>query len=105
MLPWILSPGPKVYWPAGIARFGAGGVPSFRVGRFKQEVENAQAESEVAGAGLGVDERAGGDARDVPRGGDRGTVAAGFDFDPATGRVGAAGGKREHLASLVLDVN
>jgi hypothetical protein len=49
----------------------AGGDRSFRVGRFEQEVDDAQAESEVVGAGLRVDERAGGDARDVPRGGDR----------------------------------
>jgi hypothetical protein len=43
----------------------AGGDRPVRVGRFEQEVDDAQAESEVGGAGPGVDERAGGDARDV----------------------------------------
>src|SRR4029077_3441870 len=77
----------------------------FRVGRCEQEINDAQAESEVVGAGLRVDERAGGDARDVPRGGDRGAVVAGFDFDPASGRIGAARGERQRLASLVLDAD
>ena len=72
----------------------AGGDRSLRVGRFEQEVDDAQAESEVVGAGLRVDKRASDDARDVPRSGDGGAVAARFDFDPATGRVGAAGGER-----------
>src|SRR5262249_53320654 len=58
----------------------------------------AQAESEVVGAGPGVDERAGGDAAYIPPGGDRGAVVAGFDVDPATGGGGAAGRGRQSPA-------
>src|SRR5262249_54383643 len=83
----------------------AGGDHSFGVGWFEQEVDDAQAESEVVGAGLRVEERASSDARDIPRGGDRGAVVAGFDCDPATGGVGAAGAERQRRPSLVLDAD
>src|SRR5262249_1921887 len=69
----------------------------------QQEVDDAQAESEVVGASLRVDERAGGNARDVPLGGDRGAVVRCFDVDPAAGRTGTPGGDRQRLASVVLD--
>src|SRR6516164_3282010 len=77
----------------------AGGDHSFGVGWFEQEVDDAQAESEVVGAGLRVDERASSDARDVPGSGDGGAVVARLDFEPATSRTRASGGERQRLAS------
>ena len=63
-------------------------------GRFEQEVDDAQAEAEVAGPGRLVDERPGGDARDV---------ALGRDGGASSGRsrstIRPAGGVRSTLTN------